>query len=370
MKKLVCLLLALLCFLTMTGCATVVLVTKKAISKNIEETVSAPEISVPQDSSDESLPETEDFLKENFGSAVGGAIENYIEENAGENLEEDLRSKLEEKYGENYQEEARKELEKHLGENYSPELEAELKEYLKNHSAKDTPDAKSSSKPTAEASTSAETAASATESAFPTVEELVITDFETRLVGEDSVGNTYDCTYRIPSITLQSEDAQEINRELNEWLTPYIEEQQKYHEEGISMVVPSIDYEAWIYNEVLTLVVTMQTDWSQTFYRVYNLDIYSGEDLDNEDLLRRTNLTESAFFDALYAALNAKFDPAYAEMAGEEFFTAQRERTLSEENLEEAELFFDAKGNAFVHVLVYSLAGADSYEHLLELPML
>ena len=370
MKKLICLLLALLCFFSMTGCATVVLVTKKAISKNIEETVSAPEISVPQDSSDESLPETEDFLKENFGSAVGGAIENYIEENAGENLEEDLRSKLEEKYGENYQEEARKELEKYLGENYSPELEAELKEYLKGYSAKDTPDAKKSTESTAEASAAAENAASAAASALPTAEELVVTDFETRLVGEDSVGNTYDCTYRIPSITLQSEDAQEINRELNEWLTPYIEEQQKYHEEGISMVVPSIDYEAWIYNETLTLIVTMQTDWSQTFYRVYNLDIYTGEDLDNEDLLHRTNLTESAFFDALYAALNAMFDPAYAEMAGEEFFTAQRERTLSEENLEEAELFFDAKGNAFAHVLVYSLAGADSYEHLLELPML
>ena len=135
MKKLICLLLAVLCCLSMTGCATVVMLTMKTVSKNIEQNTH----SAPQDSAAESLPETDSFLQENFGSAIGGAIENYVEENAGENFEEDLRSKLEEKYGENYEEEARKELEKYLGDNYSPELEAELKEYLKGHSAKDIP---------------------------------------------------------------------------------------------------------------------------------------------------------------------------------------------------------------------------------------
>ena len=136
MKKLICLLLAVLCCFSMTGCATAALLTMKAISKNAP---SVPGTSAPQDSAAESLPGTNSFLEENFGSAVGGAIENYIAENAGENFEEDLRSRLEEKYGENYEEEARKDLEKYLGENYSPELEAELKEYLKGHAATDIP---------------------------------------------------------------------------------------------------------------------------------------------------------------------------------------------------------------------------------------
>ena len=111
----------------------------------------------------------------------------------------------------------------------------------------------------------------------PSAEDIVYTAHEVHLQGADSVGNEYDVTYRIPAFSLAYEDALEAYEDLMEWLMPYIEEQQANDAAGYSILISRLDYEVWVWEDVLTLQITVDTDWSQSYFKIYSVDINTGE---------------------------------------------------------------------------------------------
>lgn len=203
----------------------------------------------------------------------------------------------------------------------------------------------------------------------PTVEDLVYTAHEVPLRGTDSAGNTYDVVYRVPAFAIDNEAAREVNDHLEVWLLPYIEDQLENHEAGYSITISTLDYEAWIYDNILTVVIYVHTDWSQSYYQVYSVDIHTGEFLDNEDILEKIGFDEETIRDTVIGAITEMYDPSAKEMAGAELFEKQLKRTLAEENLAKATFFFSESGILCMHITICPLAGPNTYEIILELPI-
>lgn len=68
--------------------------------------------------------------------------------------------------------------------------------------------------------------------------------------------------------------------------------------------------------------------------------------------------------------MEAHFASMYSgakEAVGEEFYLAQLENTVSDDNVQAAELYFDADGTPMLHCRIYLLAGASWYEYLIPL---
>lgn len=201
----------------------------------------------------------------------------------------------------------------------------------------------------------------------PSAEDIVYTAHEVHLQGADSVGNEYDVTYRIPAFSLANEDALEANEDLMEWLMPYIEEQQANDAAGYSILISRLDYEVWVWEDVLTLQITVDTDWSQSYFKIYSVDINTGEFLDNEDILEKLGFTPDVIYEMICSAMETRYDPAKISVELD-FLRQQLESTLAEENLEEATLFIGKDGQPMLHLTVYPLAGPSTCETIIELP--
>ena len=123
----------------------------------------------------------------------------------------------------------------------------------------------------------------------------------------------------------------------------------------------------------MSLVVSCGWDADMDSYNVYLYDIASGQQLTTEDLLKTLNVDEQAFLEAVRRAAADKFDTQYGAIAGgdmDEFLTERRDWTLSDENINmDVRTYADGAGNLHVVLPIGSIAGADSYEQVLDLDM-
>lgn len=204
------------------------------------------------------------------------------------------------------------------------------------------------------------------------VEDLVEVQQQVHLQGADGVGNTYDYTYTVPGFTLDSPDAATCNQAILEACMPHIKQSQEADREGYSVLCMGIGYDAWLWEQVLTLLVTIDSDWGNTEYLLYQLDVDTGAQLQTKDLLALLGLSQAEFDQAARTAMETTFRTMYqgAEEAAGDFYQTQLDRTLAQENVDKAQLYLGEGGAPFLLCTIYSLAGADAYDHCipLELP--
>ncbi len=203
-------------------------------------------------------------------------------------------------------------------------------------------------------------------------EDLVEVRQQVHLLGADGVGNTYDYTYTVPGFTLDSQDAAACNQAILETCTSYIEESQEADREGYSVLCMGIGYDAWLWEEVLTLLVTVDSDWGNTEYLLYQLDADTGARLQTGDLAARLGLSQADFAQAARAAMESTFRTMFqgAEETAGDFYQTQLDKTVAGENVSKAQLYLGEGGAPFLLCTIYSLAGAESYDYCipLELP--
>lgn len=203
--------------------------------------------------------------------------------------------------------------------------------------------------------------------AAPTVEDYVGVYASDHIAYTDSVGNSYDADYQIPMLLLNSEDAREANEELQRDCMRHLEQAREARDSGYSLVNVGIEYEAYLYDNYLTLVVCSNCDWDMQSYWTYCFDLTTGEDLDTEDFARYLNLSEDELETKIRSTMMSFFEEKYDAAPKDDFYNRQLGFTGSEENVDEAELYFTENGEIYVHCVIGSLAGADCYEHLIPL---
>lgn len=106
--------------------------------------------------------------------------------------------------------------------------------------------------------------------------------------------------YNIPQVNINSSDAQVINDEINSKLKKEYDDVKKALEESkgeyIASMFEEIDYKYYINDNILSLFIYSKGEVeSDSDYYIYNIDIYTGKKVSNEDILKIKQLNEETF---------------------------------------------------------------------------
>ncbi len=201
------------------------------------------------------------------------------------------------------------------------------------------------------------------------VSELVEPAREETVDYTDNAGNSYHAVFRIPRIKIASEDAVQINAEILDKLNARVDEALADADNGYSLITTGIDYNAWVWNDTLTVFTSVKTNWDLEMHYIYTLDMKDGHRMDNAQIAALWGRTEDELYAALTDLIREKFISMYGEAdeADGDFYEEQLANSISEENVDNSVLYPDSKGSAMADVKIYALAGADAYRHIIGL---
>ena len=100
-----------------------------------------------------------------------------------------------------------------------------------------------------------------------------------------------DYSFEIPYVNIDSDYAKEINKKIEKDYS--IDKLVKEAKEAPD-VLRVIEYKVYINNNILSLVIT-EGYAINTEYFAYNIDIYTGEKISNEQILKNKNISENNF---------------------------------------------------------------------------
>ena len=196
-----------------------------------------------------------------------------------------------------------------------------------------------------------------------TVDDYVYTKVEKSLqgtpkfliTGEENV--TGESPNRIPQLSIESEDAAAINKEITE----------KYEDtlnsfEGNPQ--GRIDYVAFLNRNVLSLAIEHRTvNTPCSYFSVYNVDVKSGKRLSTEETLQYADTSADNIRSQVRLKIDSIFDAMDPGDSGEHIQIIETARTgsLSEENLSAVEYYFNGEGWLTAAFRYKGVAGAESY---------
>jgi len=204
------------------------------------------------------------------------------------------------------------------------------------------------------------------------VDDYVSDYVDTELEWTDSVGNECEVSFEIPLIQPFSDDAISAQKEIEEQYLTIYNETLKAQNDGFSTVTSEVDYEAWLTNDVLTVLIEEVLSFDMTLYNVYQFDLSTGKRLDNRGLIGKLGFVWDDCWDAAAKAAGEYFLSCYFELSDEfrdDFYDSQYEKTISDQNIENAQFFITQESKLMMAVDIYSIAGADSYPQIVEIPV-
>lgn len=201
-----------------------------------------------------------------------------------------------------------------------------------------------------------------TQAAFFTLSDCIGVAREERFNSTDSVGNSYDFTYRIPKFLLSSADAESTNTAIADTYAQYFEEAENNMRDGYSQYCYYLDFEAYLFGDIVSAAVCQKFEGGSSFYRVYVLDT-SGAKLDNKAIVSKLGLDYDATMDTLLSLTEADFNDSFGSYATD----ANREKTLSRANIEVSPLYINDMGNLCAVVMEYIDIAGGEFPHIIEI---
>ena len=188
------------------------------------------------------------------------------------------------------------------------------------------------------------------------------------LTGSDGY-NSYDLTYEVPFIRMDSCAARSYNAMLRREIYPYIDDAKAALDQGYSPWLYGVDYKAYVWKNTLSVLTWFRGDWGINIYYPITLDLDTGEKLGNEEIAALYGMDPQEMKTAVRESMRAYYENAYAgakENAGS-FYMSQLEKTIDSSNTDKAVLYPTADGTPYLACTIYSLAGADSYDYCIPL---
>jgi hypothetical protein len=186
--------------------------------------------------------------------------------------------------------------------------------------------------------------------------------------GSDSVGNTYSCRYRIPEVLIDSGAVRDFNSSLKANLLPEVIDARETLAAGFSLTLMDISYHAYLRNNILTVVTSVDYDFDWTDYYVLVVDVTTGTVLNNVQVGERFGLTEEELDKKIRDAVRGMFgNYEVSEYITRSEIDTMMNATLSEGNVSQAKVFPSSDGELYMICKIYVLAGAGEYYYLIRL---
>ena len=214
------------------------------------------------------------------------------------------------------------------------------------------------------------TVAPTTEAPVRRVEDYVITAKERQiayngafqLTGEEP-RTSETATARLPELRLDTPDAAAVNAEIHERLDSLFN---GYDNNGY--VNARADYTAALNgNQILSLAVeTRSVDTPNSFFMVYNFNVETGNRLTRDEVAAIAGTTTQDVLDEIIDDINTRCDNLDVSGGMLDQMERSRTRSLAQENLDQAQFFFDENGVLNAVYRYYWIAGAENYGALLK----
>lgn len=185
----------------------------------------------------------------------------------------------------------------------------------------------------------------------------------------DSIGNDYHYSFRIPAFAGESGDILRLNTETYDFYMSLIRRDLECIEEnaGYSLLAYNADYECHVNGSLVSLLCQVSNDWGQPRYRAVNIDA-EGHELSRAEVLEAAGLDEEGFLTLAAEALKASFsDPEKLPEEARPYAEEQNAKTLAEDNLLDTQLFLNGEGKLSMVVRVFVLAGPDYIWRVIDL---
>ena len=214
------------------------------------------------------------------------------------------------------------------------------------------------------------TVAPTTEAPVRRVEDYVITAKERQiayngafqLTGEEP-RTSETATARLPELRLDNPDAAAVNAEIHERLDSLFN---GYDNNGY--VNARADYTAALNgNQILSLAVeTRSVDTPNSFFMVYNFNVETGNRLTRDEVAAIAGTTTQDVLGEIIDDINTRCDNLDVSGGMLDQMERSRARSLAQENLDQAQFFFDENGVLNAVYRYYWIAGAENYGALLK----
>lgn len=180
----------------------------------------------------------------------------------------------------------------------------------------------------------------------------------------------YDCynkkiaghEYKVPAINLDYDNIKDINKEILNLVESDLKQLEKVTElpEG---AISRTDYK-WYQNKEILSVVFFIEGYHVDDYYVYNIDIYTGEEVKNEKILEAEKIDEDEFPEMCSDAVedyfeNYLYSASVAQSAGSVYEDA-KDKSTDEDNfkISKTDMFLGENGNLYIVAEVTTIAGA------------
>ena len=196
-------------------------------------------------------------------------------------------------------------------------------------------------------------------------------------------------SYSIPYINIDSADVKKINNEIESYYKPLVAGEIANEAKGLSVIMDNVKYTSYVNDNTLSLVVSHEYPNDCIGYKVYNIDIYKGTIITNDNILSMKKINESEYLDILKDSYKQEFINTYGTQ--EKYINSINGLQNGSYNLTESELqkeknnyntllnktiasdnystqtpmFLNEKGKICVIGKIYSLVGAESYDHII-----
>lgn len=166
----------------------------------------------------------------------------------------------------------------------------------------------------------------------------------------DFSGQTY--TMRLPEILIESADAQNANYEIMNKYGSIVNTDTGY------IGVINLDYEAYLNDSILSVVITAKYDGGNTYGMAINFDVLTGSSLNNTVLCSYTGRDYSAVESKLLTELTKAYDERWLNMRGNE---KMRAKTFADENIKASELYLNENGSMMALVRTFAAVGGGEF---------
>lgn len=197
------------------------------------------------------------------------------------------------------------------------------------------------------------------------VNHLVTDAYTDFLIDEDN----YEYCFHIPQFNLYGNLAHQVNQRIYDHCYPILE-QDVYNcmdEYGYSDLETMLY--CWGYQGDLASVVieTNASMWADTQYMVYSISTATGSEVSMDELLAIYSMDREAFYSLVHNRLEQYWDEwqTSTNYPKDSFFDDRVTRTLATENIRKAIPYINPDGGLSFISNIYSLAGGDSYLHLI-----
>ncbi len=186
--------------------------------------------------------------------------------------------------------------------------------------------------------------------------------FSTEGAYADELGNGYNYSYHVPMLLIDSPDARRINKEMETLLMDCIDQEMENMDMQCSLTVPQCGYSAYLNGDALSIVLFIHSDFEYSEYACYNIDVRTGKELSNEELLSLSGHKYEDFLAIQKAALKRGFESLYGSDDGGSLYNDMLSLTLSEDNITlDCPVYLGSDCELRLIGKIYSFAGADYY---------